>query len=64
MNKGWVQIPALLLVIFPFSKVQASLDPGVLDPGFDPDTGLNERVYSFEIQYDGKNLNPYRRTLI
>ena len=63
MNKGWDHIPVLLLVIFPFSSIQACLDPGVLDPGFDPDTELTERVYSVEIQFDSKNLYPYRRTL-
>ena len=63
MNKGWDHIPVLLLVIFPILSFQASLDPGVLDSGFDPGTGSNERVYSVEIQFDGKNLNPYRRNL-
>ena len=45
-----------LLILIPAAPVQADLNPGSLDTGFDPGDGANSDVYVVEIQNDGKVL--------
>ena len=51
-----ILIGLLFLTLIPAAPVQADLNPGSLDIGFDPGGGANSHVLAVALQPDGKVL--------
>ena len=51
-----ILICLLVLILIPVTPVQANLDPGSLDAGFDPGAGADSYVLAVALQTDGKVL--------
>ena len=54
MNKSWLLIGILIMVLIPIVSVRADISPGTLDTGFDTSTGANLDVYAIALQPNGK----------